>query len=127
MVNKRARELFSRWLDVNMANHHMTGRDVAERIDVHDSAVSRWRSGKGSPTMEYLTALAELFEVEPLRLAVTAGLVSQKIAGVEPVDMPQPTAQREEVRKSIASIPGLTNSERQALLEKYDEMVREQA
>lgn len=123
-ASKRDREMFARWLDVNMSNHHMTGRDIAERIGVHDSAVSRWRSGKGVPTMEYLTALAELFAVDPLRLAVRAGLVSVKIAGVEPVDLPEPTAQREEVRKSIESIPGLTQSERQALIERYDDLVR---
>lgn len=124
MVNKRAREVFGRWLDVSMANRHLSGRDVAVKVGVHDSAVSRWRSGKGTPTMEYLTALAELFGVDPLRLAVTAGLVSQKIAGVEPVDMPEPMAQREDVRKSITAIPGLTHGERQALLERYDELVR---
>lgn len=123
-ARKRERELFARWLDVNMSNHHMTGRDIAERIGVHDSAVSRWRSGKGVPTMEALSALAELFGVDPLRLAVLAGLVSVAVAGVEPVDLPEPIAQREEVRKSITSIPGLTQSERQALLERYDELVR---
>ena len=125
MVTRKDRALFAEWLDVNMANRHMSGRDVAEIVGVHDSAVSRWRSGKGTPTMEYLTGLAELFGVDPLRLAVRAGLVSQQVAGVEPVDMPQPVAQREEVRKSIKGIPGLTDSERQALLETYDDLVRE--
>lgn len=115
---------FGRWLDIMMSNLHLTGRDVSSRVGVHDSAVSRWRSGKGGPTMEAVTGLAELFSVEPLRLAVLAGLVSEKVAGVPPVEMPEPTAKREEVRKSILSIPGLTRTERQALLEKYDDLVQ---
>lgn len=115
---------FGRWLDIMMSNAHLSGREVATRIGVHDSAVSRWRSGKGAPTIEAVTSLADMFNVEPLRLAVRAGLVSEKVAGVPPVDMPEPKAQREEVRNSITKIPGLTDLERQALLERYDELVR---
>lgn len=115
---------FDRWLDITMSNSHLSGRDVAAQLGVHDSAVSRWRSGKGVPSMEAVAALADMFSVEPLRLAVRAGLVSAKVAGVEPADMPEPTAQREEVRKSIMGIPGLTDLERQGLIEKYDELVR---
>ncbi len=115
---------FDRWLDITMSNMHLSGREVAAQIGVHDSAVSRWRSGKGVPSMEALTALAGVFDVHPLRLAVRAGLVSEKVAGMPPVDMPEPIAQREEVRESISAIPGLTDVERQALLERYDELVR---
>lgn len=113
---------FGYWLDVSMANAQLTGRDLAQQLGVHDSAVSRWRAGKGAPTMEGVAKLAEIFNVEPLRLAVTAGLVSSKVAGVPPVDMPEPTAYREAVRERLRGLPGLTDREAQALLERYDEL-----
>lgn len=113
---------FGYWLDVSMANSHLSGRDIAEQVGVHDSAVSRWRAGKSVPAMEVIAKLAEVFNVEPLRLAVLAGLVSRKVAGVPPVDMPEPTVLREEVRGRLRALPGLTDMEVQALLERYDEM-----
>lgn len=121
-MRKRVHPDFGYWLDVTMANMGMSGRDLAVRVDVHDSAVSRWRAGKGTPTMEAIAQIAEVFEVEPLRLAVTAGLVTQEVAGVPPVPMPEPTAQRKEVRDRLAALPGLSRAEAQALLERYDEM-----
>ncbi len=113
---------FGYWLDVTLSNQGMTGRELAKLVGVHDSAVSRWRAGHGVPTMEGIAKVAELFNVEPLRLAVTAGLVSAKVAGVSSVDMPEPKGRREEVRARLRSVPGLTPQEVQALLERYDEL-----
>jgi len=107
-----------------MSNQHMSGRDVAVKVGVHDSAVSRWRRGLGAPNMEAMAALANMFNVEPLSLAVLAGLVSEKVAGVPPAPMPEPVAQREEVRARLLDMPGLTMDERQSLLERYDELQR---
>lgn len=112
----------SQWLDTSMSNKGYTGRDVAKYVGVHDSAVSRWRSGRGTPNMDQIAKIAELFNVEPLRLAVLAGAIDEKIAGVPALDMPQPTAARENVKSKIASLPGLTKSEVQALIERYDEL-----
>lgn len=122
MRRNRDRPDFGYWLDVTMANKGMTGRDLAHLVGVHDSAVSRWRAGRGVPTMEAIAKLAEVFKVEPLRLAVTAGLVTDTVAGVAPVAMPEPTAQRKEVRERLRSLPGLSRAEVQALLERYDEL-----
>lgn len=121
MLARQANQ-FGYWLDVSMANAKLTGRDLAEQLGVHDSAVSRWRAGKAVPTMDGIAKLAEVFRVEPLRLAVTAGLVSRKVAAVEPVDIPEPTALRAEVRERLRALPGLTAVETQSLLERYDEL-----
>lgn len=121
MLTRNANQ-FGYWLDVSMANAKLSGRELAARLGVHDSAVSRWRAGKGVPTMEAIGKLAEVFNVEPLRLAVRAGLVSQQVAGVPPVDIPEPTALREEVRERLRNLPGLTELEAQALLERYDQI-----
>lgn len=124
-MRRRSTPDFGYWLDVTMANHGMSGRDLAATADVHDSAVSRWRAGKGVPNMEAIAKLGEIFNVEPLRLAVTAGLVSQEVAGVEPVPMPEPTAARKEVRSRLRAMPGLSRAEVVALLERYDELQTE--
>lgn len=124
MAPRKVNTGFDLWLDRMVCNHKLTGREVAEKIGAHDSAVSRWRSGKGRPNQEAVTALADLFNVDRLRLAVRAGLVSEAVAGVPPAEMPEPEAAREAVRNSIRSIAGLTALERQALLEKYDELSR---
>lgn len=113
---------FGYWLDVMMSNEKVTGRDIARKLDIHETKVSRWRSGKAKPTMEEVEQLAELFNVEPLRLAVLAKLITEKIAGVPPVDIPRATAQREEVKAKIKNLPGLTKEEVIALIERYDEL-----
>jgi transcriptional regulator with XRE-family HTH domain len=122
MPSTAVSEAINRWLDVSMSNAGMTGRDVAQYLNVHDSAVSRWRSGRGKPNMNQVAKLAELFKVEPLRLAVLAGLIDEKIAGVPPVEIPAPVRARQEVRDKIKSLPGLTKAEVEALIERYDEL-----
>ena len=42
---------------------NMTQKDLAERVGVTDKAVSRWETGRGSPDVSYLTALADVLEV----------------------------------------------------------------
>ncbi len=121
-MRRRTKPDFGYWLDVTLANEHMSGRDLAHSVGVHDSAVSRWRAGKGVPTMEAIAKLAEFFKVEPLRLAVTAGIVTPAIAGVDALAMPEPTEQRKEVRERLKTLPGLSSAEVQALLERYDEL-----
>jgi transcriptional regulator with XRE-family HTH domain len=125
-MDRRARNKFGEWLDVTMSNKRMMGRTLAEAAGVHDSAVSRWRSGAGVPGAETLARIAEALGVDPLRLAVTAGQIPEKVAGVAPLPTPEPTAQRESVRRQIASIKGLTERSRGKLLRAYDETIAEE-
>lgn len=111
---------FGRWLDVTLANSRTTGRQLAESIGVHDSAVSRWRSGTGVPALETCMKIAGAMGVDPLRLAVTAGHMDSAVVGIEPLDIPPPIAEREHVRSQIMKIKGLTEESRSKLLETYE-------
>lgn len=115
-------EAFGRWLDLTMSNRGIKGRQLAKAMKVHESAVSRWRAGNGVPSMDSCLRLGKYLKVDPLRLAVTAGLMDGDLAELDPLPMPEPTAQRASVKDQLAKIRGLTAAERQRLLEAYDEM-----
>lgn len=123
MAGRKQGKEFGEWLDITMSNQRMMGRTLAEAVGVHDSAVSRWRAGNGAPSMEVLAKMAEVFRVDPLRLAVTAGQIPGNVAGVDPLPMPTPTAQRESARLQIARIKGVTQATRRKLLAAYEEII----
>lgn len=120
MLNRRA-ESFGEWLDTTMSNQEVKGRTLAEACGVADSAVSRWRSGRAAPPMESIEPMAATLGVDALRLAVTAGLVPARVAGVQPLPMPEPTARRESVRRQLARLRGVTEQERRLLLQAYED------
>lgn len=122
MEETQGPELFGRWLDLTMANREIQGRQLARKLKVHDSAVSRWRSGQGVPALDTTMRLARLLDVEPLRLAVTAGNMDGELAGVAPLPLPEATAARIAVKQQLMKIRGLTPQERQKLLDVYDQM-----
>lgn len=113
---------FGRWLDLTMSNRSIKGRALARALKVNESAVSRWRAGKGVPSMDSCLRLGKYLDVEPIRLAVTAGLIDGELAGVDPLPLPEPTAYRKAVKEQILAIKGLTKRERQKLLDTYDEL-----
>lgn len=115
-------ERFGRWLDLTMSNRDIKGRALARALKVHESAVSRWRAGNGVPSMDSCLRLGKYLNVEPIRLAVTAGLMDGELVGVDPLPLPEPTAQRQAIKDQLAKIRGLTAKERQRLIDAYDEM-----
>lgn len=115
-------EMFGRWLDLTMANRGIMGRTLARKVGVGDPTVSRWRKGAGVPGLATLQKIATVLGVDPIRLAVTAGLFSGEQLGIKPLPLPEPTAQRNAVKEQLSRIRGLTNAERQRLLQVYDEM-----
>lgn len=115
-------EMFGLWLDLTMANRGIKGRALAKKLHVHDSAVSRWRSGQGTPAMDTLMRLAQTLGVDPIRLAVTAGLLDGQIVTATPLPLPAPTAQRQSVKEQLSKIRGITATEKQRLIQAYDEM-----
>jgi len=121
-MDRTGPEAFGHWLDLTMSNRDIKGRTLARAMKVHESAVSRWRAGNGVPSMDTCLRLGKYLHVEPIRLAVTAGLLDGELAGVQPLPMPEPTAYRAAVKKQIQAIKGLTQRERQRLLDTYDEM-----
>jgi transcriptional regulator with XRE-family HTH domain len=120
------RQTFARWLDLTMENRGISGRSLAKRLKVHDSAVSRWRSGEQGPSLDTVLKIAKALDVDAIRLAVTAGLLNGEAVGHEPLPMPEPTVRRKSVKRQIRQIRGLTAKERQRLIEAYDDVIGEQ-
>src|SRR3954471_20828290 len=121
MPKRRGNDGFGEWLDITLSNKGIMGRTLAEAIGVHDSAVSRWRSGTGVPAMAQIEPMAELLGVDALRLSVTVGLVSETVAGAPKLPTPAPTAQRESVKRQLARLRGVTEEERSLLLQAYED------
>lgn len=118
----RDQDYFAEWLSRTLVERDIPGGKVAEALGVNDSAISRWRNGKARPSLESVIALAEFLGVQPVRLAVTAGLMKEKQAGMSKLPLPEDTKTRVMVKEQIMGIRGLTSRERQAMMEAYDNM-----
>lgn len=118
-------ERFAQWLNTTMENRGIRATDLAKKLKVTDSAVSRWRSGAGTPSMDAILRLAKILNTDGVRLAVTAGLMDG-LTGAKPLPMPEPTERRKRVKQQLWNIKGLTTKERQMLIDAYDERVNEQ-
>lgn len=124
-THKSPHHEFGEWLTLTLANRGMASRQLAEELGVADAAVSRWRTGASRPQMNSLTEIARVLNLDPLRLAVTAGVIPGSLAQAKPYPMPQPEAQRESVRRQIARIRGLSEAERDGLLAAYEDLIEQ--
>jgi len=116
-------EYFSEWFRRTLANRSLSGGEVARAVGVNESAVSRWRNGKGTPGMESAMQLAHFLDVNPIRLAVTVGLLSKTDTGFERLPLPEDTARREKVRAQINRMSDLTAEEKQILIECWEQRI----
>jgi transcriptional regulator with XRE-family HTH domain len=121
-VRNRDREYFADWLTRTLAEQNISGGEVARALDVNDSAISRWRNGRASPGLDSVMKLADFLDVDPVALAVTAGLMDAGKVGVNPLPLPEDTKTRPFVMDQIMSIKGLTKDERDALIQAYERM-----
>lgn len=120
-MRNRDREYFANWLTRTLTERGIAGGEVARSLGVNDSAISRWRNGKASPGLDSVMALADFLKVDPVALAVTAGLMDGCRVGKERLPLPEEREDRELARQHIMKIPGLTNASRQKLLETLNE------
>jgi transcriptional regulator with XRE-family HTH domain len=118
---RRDRDYFAEWLARTLAERDIAGGEVARALGVNDSAISRWRNGKASPGLDSVMKLADFLDVNPVALAVTAGLMDSKQVGVERLPLPEDTKTRKYVKDQIMAIRGLTREERQALIQAYED------
>lgn len=114
---RRNREYFAEWLTRTMAERDIAGGEVARALDVNDSAISRWKNGKASPGLDSTMKLAEFLEVDPIALAVTAGLMDAKKVGVARLELPEETKMLSYVEDQITKIRGLDDETRKALID----------
>lgn len=116
-MRSRDREYFAEWLTRTLAERDIAGGEVAEALGVNDSAISRWKNGKASPGLESVMKLAEFLDVEPVALAVTAGLMDEAQVGVERLQLPRETRMLGYVEDQIMKIRGLDDETRKALID----------
>lgn len=131
MARRRARSYseFAEWLDITLDNQGVgAGTALAEQMGVTDAAISRWRTGASNPTSDNVAKMAKAMGLDPVRLAITAKVLPPEFApGVEPYEIPEPTAQRDSVRRQLARIKGLSEDQKEALLSTYDRLIEEAA
>lgn len=118
---RRDQDYFAEWLARTLAEREIAGGEVARALGVNDSAISRWKNGKASPGLDSVMKLADFLDVNPVALAVTAGLMDSKQVGVERLPLPEDTKTRKFVKEQIMAIRGLTKEERQALIRAYED------
>ncbi|GGR57301.1 helix-turn-helix domain-containing protein [Streptomyces roseolus] len=99
---RKDQEYWGEWLARTIANSGKSQTELARFAGVSDPQVTRWKKGT-FPTPEVAQRIAEFFDVNPLRLAVTAGLISSEMAGVDRLPLPDDSAQREAEREVIAN------------------------
>lgn len=110
---------FANWLDMTMENMGTSNRDLASMVGVHDSVVSRWRSGRTKPTMENLDKIASALDVDVVRLAATAGYMDSH--HIDPLPVPVPTAARRRIQRQLEQIHGLVDEDIEAVLISWDQ------
>lgn len=115
-------DIFARWLDLTMENRNITGNALAKLMGVNISQVSRWRNGHGLPSLKTMYRLGRALQVDPIRLAVTAGLLTPEETGKTALQMPSARARADRLAGQLAKIKGLHESERKMLIDYYRSM-----
>lgn len=113
---RRDREYFAEWLSRTLAERDIAGGEVARAVAVNDSAISRWKNGKASPGLDSVMKLADFLDVNPVALAVTAGLMQAEKVGVDRLPLPRETKVLAHVEEQIMKIRGLDDETRKALI-----------
>lgn len=122
---RRDREYFAEWLSRTLTERDISGGEVAKALGVNDSAVSRWKNGKASPGLDSVMELADFLDTDPIRLAVTAGLMKAKQVGVQRLELPPQKKMLGYVEEQIGKIRGLDEGTRNALIETARERFEE--
>lgn len=117
MRRDKDREYFAEWLSRTLVEREIAGGEVARALGVNDSAISRWRNGKASPGLDSVMGLADYLEVDPIALAVTAGLMDGKAVGAERLPLPRQSKALAAAEEQIMKIRGLDDETRKALIE----------
>lgn len=116
-MRDKDREYFAEWLTRTLAERDTAGGEVARALGVNDSAISRWKNGKASPGLDSIMRLADFLDVNPVALAVTAGLMEEGAVGVPKLPLPKETRMLGYVEDQILKIRGLDDETRKALID----------
>lgn len=61
-------EKFGKFIAACRMDNHMTQKELAQKLQVTDKAVSRWERGKGFPDISFLVPLSEALNISVLEL-----------------------------------------------------------
>ena len=75
---------FTELFKTNRARLGLTQRKIANAMNVSQTAVYLWESGRATPTMTNLVALEQLFEVEKGALLIPCAYALSAEQGVNP-------------------------------------------
>lgn len=64
---------FATWLRVKMAERNVSGKGLAQLLNVSHVAVGRWVNGKNRPTYENCVKIADFFHVPEYELLFITG------------------------------------------------------
>lgn len=117
-----ARAAFADLLDIELTNRGIAGKRLAQELGVSDATVNRLRTAVTAPRPEHITGIARLLNLDPARLAVTAGYPAEMFGNVEPYPSPRPTAEREAFRRYLEGVKGLNPAGRRKLLATFEEI-----
>lgn len=103
---------FGVYLDAAMDAAGITQAQLARKIGISESMISRWRRG-AVPEMEGLRALAHALDKEPMELFIRAGRVLPEEAGYTAMpEAPRPPS----VEEAIAADPLMSKRGKEAFL-----------
>jgi transcriptional regulator with XRE-family HTH domain len=108
-----------------MENQGVSGNDLASRLGVNISQVSRWRNGHTLPTLRYIDLIAHVFGVDPQRLALLAGRMPPTMTRARVLEIPEPKVRVQRVHDALSAIRGLTPKQRAAMLAAYKKTIKE--
>jgi transcriptional regulator with XRE-family HTH domain len=84
-----------------LANSDKTQSALAAAAGVSNGQVTRWKDDGQQPSGDAIKKIADFFDVNPLRLTVTAGIVPPEVAGVEKLPLPDMSARRNMERQAL--------------------------
>ena len=84
-MNDRTDE-FAAWLNRAMLSHGLSQAELARKVGVADTQVSRWRRGQVLPSLRYLQQLADTFGVPRVNLDRLAGYPTPQVPDEANVD-----------------------------------------
>ena len=84
--------------------HGLTQKQLAERLNVSDKAVSRWETGKGYPDIESLMALSDLFSVSVNEILCGKRINTPSLAQIAEKDIANAYIQTTEKKQKISKL-----------------------
>ena len=54
--------MFRKWINNQLNKNNMTQRQLAKKLEVHESLISRWTAGHRKPSIDKIVKLCDIFE-----------------------------------------------------------------